>query len=265
MRTICKNFFDFLAGLQFLTQIKITSQPEWCVQRLGRSVKYFPLIGLMSGSLLAFAAAATAGWMPGTVRIAILICLGFVLHGFLHEDGLMDTADGIFSGQSRERMLEIMIDSRVGAGGVIAIILLFVFKFSLMIDMPSSILPYALLFATINGRYSIVFCICFFPSAKQEGMGHAFAAHAGVRSGFVASLEILVFLGFALFFCLPTVWEAAIMAVICSTGFAWFFGRRLTERLGGMTGDTYGAVCVLVEILTLFVFLSIATFGLGRL
>jgi adenosylcobinamide-GDP ribazoletransferase len=254
---------DFLTGLQFLTRIRLFSQVDWCSDRLGRSVKYFPLVGLVTGLLLALLATITAGWMPGTVRISVLICCGFLLHGFLHEDGLMDTADGLFSGQDRARMLEIMKDSRVGAAGVISFVLLILLKWSLMFDMPSSILPYALLFSTVYGRYAISIATGLFPSARPEGMGRSFAEHAGSNSVLTATIITFLIWLPTLLFSSPTVWKASALAGLAVMGFALFFGRYITGKLGGMTGDTYGADCELAEVLTLVLFLVVSTFRTG--
>lgn len=254
---------DFLTGLQFLTRIRLFSQNNWSGEQLGRSVQYFPIVGLVSGLLLALVAAITAGWMPGTIRISVLICGGFLLHGFLHEDGLMDTADGLLSGQNRVRMLEIMKDSRVGAAGVISFVLLIMLKWSLMFDMPSSILPFALLFSTVYGRYVISIDVCFFPPARPEGMGRSFAEHAGIWSALAATIYIFLIWLPALFFSASTIWQAAAVAGITSIGFAVLFGRFITGKLGGMTGDTYGAACELTEVLTLAIFLVVSTFRTG--
>lgn len=251
--------YDFLTGLQFLTRIRLYSQIDWSSERLGRSVKYFPLVGLVSGLILALIATITAGWMPGTLRISILICGGFLLHGFLHEDGLMDTADGLLSGQDRARMLEIMQDSRVGAAGVISFVLLILLKSSILFDMPAAMLPCALLFSTVYGRYVISIEVSLFPSARPAGLGRSFAEHAGSKSLMTATVFTFFIWLPSLFFSIATVWKAAAIAWVFSIGFALFFGRYITRKLGGMTGDTYGAACQMAEVLTLVIFLVVST------
>jgi adenosylcobinamide-GDP ribazoletransferase len=222
-------------------------------------VRFFPLVGCVLGGILAIAALLTGGWMPGTVRSTLLLLVAVVMTGGLHCDGLMDTADGVLSGRSPERMLEIMKDSRVGSFGILSIVFLLLVKWSLVYDMPDSLLAPALLSMAAIGRFSMVLAILFFPYARPEGMGKAFSAHAGKGSlGFglltVGALLLGLWLGRGLM-----VAEIAAAAVIAAAVFVFWFCARMTRMLGGLTGDIYGAVTELSETLVLAIFLF-ATF-----
>ncbi len=135
----------FFIGLQFLTRISIVEQKDWCEKDFADSVRYFPLIGLVLGIIYAAFAALllillpqNGFLLPHHVVAAALLILPILLTGGLHCDGFMDTMDGLFSGRSRERMLEIMKDSRVGANGVFAFVLLMIFNWSVLLDLLQS-------------------------------------------------------------------------------------------------------------------------------
>ena len=246
---------EFITALQFLTRLHLVRDPECDAATFGRSVRFFSLVGCVAGVLLALVALLTAGWLPGSVRSTLLVFLAVLITGGLHCDGLMDTADGVMSGRPRERALEIMKDSRVGAFGVLAIVLLLLGKWSLLHDMPSSLLPYALVAMMAIGRFAMTAAIVFFPYARAEGMGKAFAEHAG-KSSFVFASVTLVAMALCFYF-LAGIFTAcaAVAAALVALLFTAWCGCRLTRVLGGLTGDTYGAVTELSELLALAVFL----------
>ena len=129
---------NFFVVLQFLTRIRIVKQTDWSLESFGKSVKFFPLIGAVLGSIIAGCYYIVSHYLPlldiniSANFIAIIIfILGILLTGGLHCDGFMDTADGVFSGRSRERMLEIMKDSCVGSNAVVAFFILSILKFLL--------------------------------------------------------------------------------------------------------------------------------------
>ena len=246
---------EFITALQFLTRIRLVGNPGCDDELFGRSVKFFPLVGLAAGGILALAAFLSGGWMPGTVRSILLVTLSVFITGGLHCDGLMDSADGLFSGRSRERMLEIMKDSHVGAFGVIAIILLLLWKWSLIHDMPGSLLGTALISMTTISRFSMVVAILRFPYARAEGMGKAFAVHSGMESLKIATLTLAGLLsGLYLIMGQFVFWVAAVSAIVAVL-FTFWFGNWATRKVGGLTGDLYGAVTELSELLVLAVFL----------
>lgn len=246
---------EFITALQFLTRIRLVRESACDEVAFGRSVRFFPLVGMAAGAVLLLAAQLTGGWMPGTVRSTLLLTLCIFITGGLHCDGLMDTADGLFSGRSRERMLEIMKDSRVGAFGVIAIILLLLWKWSLLQDMPDSLLGTALISMMTLSRLAMVLAILHFPYARAEGMGKAFSLHAGQGALGGALLTVAALLGGIFAATGLFLFLVATSATVCATAFAFWFGHWATRKLGGLTGDLYGAVTELTELLVLLVFI----------
>ncbi len=245
---------DFITGLQFLTRIRLVNQSEWSPESFGRSVKYFPLIGAVIGMVLALLNQIIDGYLPllgiyipQHVAATVLIIALVIISGALHCDGFMDTMDGIFSGRSRERMLEIMKDSRVGANGVVSFSMLILLKWSLLLDISPTVMPVALFVMPVLARFAMVIGVTSFPYARPDGIGKAFAEYAGRTTLYIAlvlTLLLVVPLG-----------RHAVIAGGTAILFAFVFCRYVTQLLGGMTGDVYGAVTELTEAMVLFVFL----------
>ena len=238
---------SFLIGLQFLTRIHLVKQTVWTAEDFGRSTRFFPLVGLVLGICYAFAA-----WLLlyalgiRSLTVALLLILPLLLTGGLHADGFMDTADGVFSGRERARKLEIMKDSRVGAFGVVSFVMLMFVQFALLSDMAWPLLVPALFVMPIIGRLAMVLAVACFPYAREDGMGKTFADMADRSTVVIAALTTAVLV-------LP--WGVlATAALVLGTLFALLFCRMMTNILGGVTGDVYGAATVLTETLVLAVF-----------
>ena len=238
---------SFLIGLQFLTRIRLVRQTEWTAEDFGRSTRFFPLVGLVLGicyALFAWLLLYAVGMRALTA--ALLLVLPLLLTGGLHADGFMDTADGVFSGRDRERKLEIMKDSRVGAFGVVSFVMLMFVQYALISDMHPLLLIPALLVMPVIGRFAMVLSVACFPYAREDGMGKTFADMADRKTIVIAALITMILV-------LPWGFLAA-LALVLGTVFALLFCRLITHVLGGVTGDVYGAATVLTETLVLFVF-----------
>ena len=245
---------SFLIGLQFLTRINIVKQSIWTEQSFGESVKYFPAVGAVIGIISAAVVGAVnlleLPLMTGAVGFATLI----ILTGGIHCDGLMDSADGLFSGREREKILAIMKDSRAGSFGVVAMILVAVIEVSTLAELARLStwqLCAAIYSAPIIGRLMMVVTIGAFPYARESGMGKAFAQFTTRRTIIFAAVEAIILL-------LPLQSlnaAAAIMVTFCVT---WRFGTFAVGKIGGVTGDIYGAVTTLAEMFALMTFLVMA-------
>jgi adenosylcobinamide-GDP ribazoletransferase len=246
-----KNFF---IGLQFLTRIRLVTQTEWSLDSFGKSVKYFPLVGLVIGSILAIVAYFFIIYLPlhhilvpKHIISTVLLILSILITGGLHCDGFMDTMDGVFSGRARDTMLEIMKDSRVGANGVTAFIMLILCKWSLLLDILPENLVIALFIMPIISRLGMVMGITLFPYARPDGMGKAFAQYADKKSLMIAILSTFIFV--------VPLGAISIISMISVAIFTILFCKYITNVLGGLTGDVYGALTELSEVIVLVVFL----------
>lgn len=238
---------DFFTALQFLTRIRVVTERDWSPAGFGRSVKYFTLIGAIIGLILSGLCYLLSPFLPSHAMAAIIILAEVVLTGGLHCDGLMDTADGVFSGRSRERMLEIMKDSRVGANGVVAFGLLLLMKYSFIVDMPQAVLMTALFVMPVAGRLVMVIGITAFPYARPDGIGKAFAQFAGRTTFLIAAVVALV--------VVTPLGSKALLSAGAAVLVGVLSAKYLAGVLGGLTGDTYGAVTEVAELTSLLSFL----------
>ncbi len=232
----------FFIALKFLTVFPGPEPKEMKDSLFGRSLAYFPLVGLLLGGVLFGLYYGLMYILPEQlVTILTLLALA-IMTGAHHLDGLADTFDGITGSKPRERRLEIMSDSRTGAIGVVAVIFLVIIKY---VALLSAIDPLtALLLMTVLSRWVVVCTIFFFPYAKQAGMGLLFKQ--GVRW---YTLVIATILSLTISLVLLQWWGIilTIALLLVVTGIAIFFNRRL----GGLTGDCYGAIIELSEAITL--------------
>jgi adenosylcobinamide-GDP ribazoletransferase len=264
-----------LAAFQFLTRLPIPARFEYTETICRRSVIFYPLVGAVIGLLLSLAGAGLLHIVPVLPAACFLLVIWVGLTGGLHLDGLMDTADGILSHRPREQMLEIMKDSRVGAMGVIVCVLQLLLKFALLYSLLSSrIWPSAsilLVIVPIWSRWFMTVGIQVWPYARREsGMG---SFYQGVgRKHVYAGLVLGIVLTAAMIWAgsqiadIPNEWPdlqgpvwlyiAAfpLLTFCCGYGIAAY----LAHKLGGLTGDTYGALNELLEtVLLLAVILHI--------
>ena len=251
---------SFFIGLQFLTRISVVKQTIWTEEAFGRSVKYFPMVGAVLGLVYVIIAEIfimlNGGTFPMLTAAVVLMSMA-ILTGAIHCDGFMDTMDGLFSGRDRERMLEIMKDSRVGAFGVVSFVMLSIFEFAALTELAqlsTAILIAAIYSAPIIGRLMMVITIGGFPYARPEGMGKAFSKYTTHSTVIFAAIEALILL-----LPLPLmsmIFIKPLLAALASTlAFTWYFGRLATKKVGGVTGDIYGAVTTISEAMVLLIFL----------
>jgi adenosylcobinamide-GDP ribazoletransferase len=174
--------------------------------------------------------------------MALLIIALVILTGAHHIDGLIDTCDGVFAGKSKRERMAIMSDARVGAFGIVGVVLLLLLKYASLFSV-STILPAMLLMPTLS-RWTMVSIIFTFPYAKSSGMGLPFKQGATWQRLTIATVIALI-----VAVVLLRWWGLALMAVLwlIAFGIAGYF----RSRLGGLTGDNYGAINELSEVLVL--------------
>lgn len=161
-------------------------------------------------------------------------------------DGLMDTFDGVSSGRERERMLEIMKDSRVGSFGVLALFSFLLLEWSFLQGIKTNLLVPAVFCTPIIGRFGMTIAVCCFPYVRKQGMGKIFAEMATKKTLWFALVVTML---------LTMPWGATGgLALLTGSCTAYWFSRRLSRQLGGLTGDTYGAVETVTESAVLLTF-----------
>jgi adenosylcobinamide-GDP ribazoletransferase len=201
----------------------------------------WPLVGAVLGALGA-ALASGALWLgvtPG-VTAALVLAIGAMLTGGLHEDGLSDTADGLYGGWTRERRLEIMKDSRVGSYGVLALVLVTLARWSAL----TAVLVYgghwaALVASGALSRAPMALIMALLPNARGEGLSHA----TGRPSPATALLALILAVAIA---AALTGW-AAVPLIFAALAAALWLAFSALRRIGGQTGDILGASQQLAE------------------
>jgi adenosylcobinamide-GDP ribazoletransferase len=207
----------------------------------------WPIVGAGLGALGA-AVAAGALWLgvtPG-VTAALVLALGAMLTGGLHEDGLSDSADGLYGGWTKERRLEIMKDSRVGSYGVLALVLVSLARWSAL----TAVLVYgghwaALVATGALSRAPMALVMALLPNARGEGLSHATGRPSPATA--LTALALAVALAVAL-----TGWTA-VPLVFATLGVTLWLSLTALRRIGGQTGDILGAAQQLAEVACLAV------------
>ena len=224
---------ELLAALQFLTILPV--KRNFTSEQIGRSTVWFPVIGLVIGGILLGLHYVLILLLPSGVVNGLLLAVLVILSGGLHLDGLADTIDGLAGHRTPERRLEIMRDSRIGAIGAAGLFLFLIIEYIALNNIPDKYLPFTLLLAPTVSRWTMVYAIFAFPYARPEGLGKAFKQAVG-RSEFLIATFLTLLLAVILF---PTAGPviAAGTWIIISLAALYIKGQ-----IGGLTGDTYGAI-----------------------
>lgn len=231
---------DFQSALAFITILPAGRQVQW--SPLGM-IKFFPLVGLILGGLLfGFDALVSTVWPPAAVAVldtVFLVCLT----GAFHLDGLGDAADGLFSHRPKERVLQIMKDSRVGMMGLVAVVCALAVKtagfYSMSINSTSGLVFWVV---PALARSTMIFGIRFLPYGRTDsGTGLDLFRGRTTVSDFIfvaAAVVIAAFLGYK-----GLILVGAFAAA--TAGMLIFYKRKLNC----ITGDMLGAMTESVEAL----------------
>lgn len=235
---------SFLVALQFLTILPIKIKPAIKKESFGKSLLYFPIIGTLIGlalSLITF----LFGFLPNLVIGVFILIASIIITGGIHLDGFADTCDGFYGSKPKEKILEIMRDSRTGVMGVIGVVSLLLLKFALIVAIPQDILWKVLIMMAVFARWSQVLA-CFTSNyARQEGKAKYFIEYASKKELMVGGL-------FAIALFLLLVKMNGIILFVVSLLPVFLFINYIKKEIGGMTGDTIGATSEIAEVVILF-------------
>lgn len=228
-------------ALQFLSSlpVRLPGMPE--PRQIGRSLLYYPLVGLLFGVVLWLASHLLQG-TAAPLHAALLLTLWVMLSGALHLDGLADSADAWLGGfGDRERTLRIMKDPRSGPIAVVTLVLVLLLKFCALWVLVEQGAGASLVLAPVVGRAALLGLFMGTPYVRPGGLGQALADHLPKAAA------AWVLAGTSLTAVLLGGWQVLEVLLLAVLVFAW--GRRLMcRRLGGTTGDTAGALLELVEL-----------------
>jgi adenosylcobinamide-GDP ribazoletransferase len=232
---------DLVVAFQFLTRLPM---PPIAFEEnsLARSVKFFPIVGLAIGAGAALLHSVLLNHL-GRPIVALAVLLYLVLiTGCLHEDGLADTADGLGGGRNREQSLAILRDSRIGSYGATALIFSLLSRLILLASLPLEHFTAYVITAHVLCRWSTLPLSYYLPPAREND-------GQGARVAKLTSSSTLVF-GSVLTLAIAAVAlrQAAIAPVLSVLLITFLSGRFYLRKLGGITGDCFGATNQLAEI-----------------
>lgn len=234
----------FLIDLQFFTAIPIAKSLPMDQEHLRSAIQTFPLLGLFQGIVFSGILYFFKEWTPFSLLAAafILWLTTILLTGGIHLDGWMDASDAYFSYQNQEKRLEIMKDPRVGAFGVMAVIVLLSSRFLFIYEITANMkIPSYILVASIPFLSKCVmgFMLLTVDSAKNEGLGRLFQEAASPKVLWIYPVYIIVFLYIGLFLSSDLIG----LAVLVFAGIvSYLLCRRNSKKwFGGITGDVIGA------------------------
>ncbi len=240
-----KNLVEgILVLMQFMTRFPLSFMKiEYDERKMGKSLKYFPLVGLMIGAVLFLISFFLRNNGYKIIDGLLIVAAEITMVGIIHLDGLADTADGFLSSAPKEKVLEIMKDPSLGTGGAVILILYFIGKISLIGEVLFIDARYILIYPIIS-RFSTVMNAGLGEYARKEGMSNGIIDENGLRE-VVFSFILTGILTFAI----KELKGLLVLAV--STVFILFFMKRIRKRIGGITGDTMGASLELTSIIVL--------------
>lgn len=242
----------FWATLSFMSRLPVPHR--WSrgleVEKYVRGIVTFPLVGLLLGALSGLVFMALQSWCGLPLAALFTVLALALLTGGFHLDGLADTCDGVFSARSRERMLEIMRDSRLGTHGGLGLVFVLLAKVLVISELALRGTPMlaALAAACAAGRGCAVLLMYGHRYAREEGLGNLFI-------GKVNGAQAAVTLGLALAFAVVLFGGSGLWAMLVTAVGIYFLGQLLRRTLGGQTGDTLGAAIELGEVIFLLALL----------
>jgi adenosylcobinamide-GDP ribazoletransferase len=258
----------FLVATQFLTRLPTPAwesfQPSW----LSQSARYFPLVGVLVGGINVGIWWLLGRWLPPAVTMGLVLAVSLLVTGAFHEDGLADTCDGFGGGTTRDRVLAIMKDSRIGAYGAIAICVMLGLKWATYLAIPAAAFPLMVIGAHMFSRW----CACGLiwrlryvrgdEDAKAKPLADSLGGRDFSLSGALGALAVAPFAFAGSLMPNALVLRALVAAVGASAITAVVVALYFRKRIGGYTGDCLGAVQQLTELA--FLLAALAVVGSAR-
>ena len=234
--------------LQFFTRLPLPFEIQADAEDFNRGFIWFTAVGLVIGGLLTLLYIILSPWISPLLLAVILVLAEVLLTGGLHLDGLSDTFDGLYSNRDKERVLEIMKDSRIGANGALAMMSWLLLKIALLNELfqltavhaPKTTPWLVLILMPVAAKSALALSCYLGPYARKEGMGHLFIGKVSVIQLFPV-LALAAILHTLLVPASLAVWAGILLLTLVYT-------RHVRKRIDGLTGDTLGAWHELSEL-----------------
>ncbi|HBJ2614577.1 TPA: adenosylcobinamide-GDP ribazoletransferase [Clostridium botulinum] len=240
---------DFLLMIQFFTRIPVNKNLQCEKENFRRGAFFLPVVAFIIGGIEFLIYLGLKNFLPSNVIIVLLLLFTAMITGGLHMDGLADTCDGFFSLRDKERIIEIMKDSRIGSYGTIALIIDLLLKYQLLYSLVLKGYSIAIVLVPIIGRISILFLCLSKRTAKKNGSGNIFIGN--MSKPIIFSITIIVLI-------ISTYFLGLKATIIPFTGvllITYLLYLLCLNKINGLTGDTLGACNELGEITYLLILL----------
>ncbi len=236
-----RTLADLAVAFQFMTRLPLP-RLEYRTDALSRAASWFPLVGLVVGLGAAAVHLAIGAHLPRSVSALLVLVYLVLITGALHEDGLADAADGFGGGWHRDQVLTIMRDSRIGSYGAIALVLSLTARWLLLSSLPAGTWIRYVIAAHVLCRWTTLPLSYFLKPARQDDGQAARIAQRTPRAALLAGTLLALALCFG---ALGMLGWAPVLTAILVTGLGAIYYLR---RIGGITGDCFGATNQLTEI-----------------
>jgi len=240
-----KNEFRiFLTALMFYTRFPVREIKGWSETMLNQSTRYFPLIGILVGTVTAFSFFAASQIFPVSLALVLAMAASVLFTGAFHEDGFADFCDGFGGGQTKERILEIMKDSRIGTYGTIGLMLMLGTKYASLVQIDEARIPIILI---AGNAFSRVFPVLLIYTADYARLDATSKTKPIGKADSVFSLLFALATGSSLLAFLQ--WQEIIITVVLLSLVFLLYRMYIIKKLEGYTGDVLGALQQISEVL----------------
>jgi adenosylcobinamide-GDP ribazoletransferase len=257
-----KEIRIFFTALMFFTRIPCPKWVDHSEEYLNKSSRYFPLMGWIVGGASAIIYFLAAYILPVSIAVLLSMVTSIWLTGAFHEDGLADVCDGFGGGWTKDKIMDIMKDSRVGAFGVIGLVMVLLIKYTSLFYMPSEIklvIPFAIVSAHSLSRFFAVTFLMTHEYARDNQSSKSKPLATKLSPGGFFAAFVFGILPLLLFSIYYKKYELLILVVpLVITKF--ILGRFFKKWIGGYTGDCLGATQQICEVVFYLSFLVLWKF-----
>jgi len=233
---IQKEIGYFFGAVRFFTRLPVPAWVGHSQEALDRAARYFPLVGILVGVSGGLTFLLAAFVLPVSIAILFSMAATLLATGAFHEDGLSDAVDGFGGGWSRQQVLAIMKDSRIGSYGAIAVALMLLAKFNALLELPDEWIVPAIIAAHAASRFCSTTLIYALEYVRDDDSARAKPLATRMGAG---SLAVAALFGLAPLALLP--WQAALAGLLLAALTTFLAARHFVKRIGGYTGDCLGA------------------------
>ena len=243
------NFF--LSALMFYTRVPVPSPSDFKEEYLNKATRYFPVVGWIVGALMVLAYTLARFVLAHEIAVVLSLVTGVLITGAFHEDGLADFFDGFGGGWTKDRILEIMKDSRVGTFAVVGLLLVFLLKFYTLLQLAQKeLFVPSMLFAQVLSRW---FALTFVATTPYSRADEQSKIKPIAKKLALKDLLIATFLTFLAFFLFPFWWIGGVLLMLIPLKL--YLRSFFLKWIEGYTGDCLGAaqqiseICILLYLL----------------